>query len=123
IQRNLQVRIEEQGKQLKKMFDLQQKTSNDLFKTQNLDITCHEDAPSDSLNAIQIQRNSQLRIEEQGKQLKKMFDLQQKISNDLFKTQNLDITCHEDAPSDSLNAIQVLSPEDSGNSNFPSKIS
>ncbi|XP_021830659.1 myb family transcription factor PHL5 isoform X1 [Prunus avium] len=72
---------------------------------------------------LEIQRNLQLRIEEQGKQLKKMFDLQQKTSNDLFKTQNLDITCHEDAPSDSLNAIQVSSPEDSGNTNFPSKIS
>ncbi|XP_034225257.1 myb family transcription factor PHL5-like [Prunus dulcis] len=72
---------------------------------------------------LEIQRNLQVRIEEQGKQLKKMFDLQQKTSNDLFKTQNLDITCHEDAPSDCLNAIQVSSPEDSGNSNFPSKIS
>lgn len=33
IQRNLQVRIEEQGKQLQMMFDMQQKSTNNFFKT------------------------------------------------------------------------------------------
>lgn len=31
VQRKLQLRIEEQGRQLKKMFDQQQKTSNNLL--------------------------------------------------------------------------------------------
>ncbi|XP_020212972.1 myb family transcription factor PHL5 isoform X2 [Cajanus cajan] len=35
IQRKLQLRIEEQGRELKKMFDQQQKTSNNLLNTQN----------------------------------------------------------------------------------------
>ncbi|WVZ04750.1 hypothetical protein V8G54_018096 [Vigna mungo] len=35
VQRKLQLRIEEQGRQLKKMFDQQQKTSNNLSNTQD----------------------------------------------------------------------------------------
>ncbi|KAL2320849.1 hypothetical protein Fmac_029818 [Flemingia macrophylla] len=35
IQRKLQLRIEEQGRELKKMFEQQQKTSNNLLNTQN----------------------------------------------------------------------------------------
>ncbi|KAJ7971456.1 Myb-like transcription factor family protein [Quillaja saponaria] len=42
IQRNLQLRIEEQGKQLKMMFDQQEKTSNNLFKTQKLSSTSND---------------------------------------------------------------------------------
>ncbi|KAK7336636.1 hypothetical protein VNO77_17182 [Canavalia gladiata] len=38
---------------------------------------------------LEIQRKLQLRIEEQGRQLKKMFDQQQKTSNDLLNTQNI----------------------------------
>lgn len=70
---------------------------------------------------LEIQRNLQLRIEEQGKQLKQMFDQQQKSSTSSLKTPNVDITCHEDGPSN--NDIQVSSPEGSGNTHFPSKIS
>jgi len=35
VQRKLQLRIEEQGRQLKKMFDQQQKTTNNLSNTQD----------------------------------------------------------------------------------------
>ncbi|KAL6145313.1 hypothetical protein ACLB2K_056001 [Fragaria x ananassa] len=70
---------------------------------------------------LEIQRKLQLRIEKQGEQLKKMFDLQQKTSDNMSKTPNVDFTCHEDGPSN--NEIQVSSPEGSGNSHFPSKIS
>ncbi|XP_027353137.1 myb family transcription factor PHL5-like [Abrus precatorius] len=38
---------------------------------------------------LEIQRKLQLRIEEQGRQLKKMFDQQQKTSNDLLNTQTM----------------------------------
>nr|QSD99592.1 MYB family transcription factor [Melilotus albus] len=37
---------------------------------------------------LEIQRTLQLRLEEQGRQLKKMFDQQQKSSNNLFNTPN-----------------------------------
>ncbi|XP_062006438.1 myb family transcription factor PHL5 isoform X1 [Rosa rugosa] len=67
---------------------------------------------------LEIQRNLQLRIEEQGERLKKMFDQQQKTSDSMLKTPNVDFTCHENGPSD--NEIQVSSPEGSGNSHFPS---
>ncbi|KAL6141504.1 hypothetical protein ACLB2K_059792 [Fragaria x ananassa] len=70
---------------------------------------------------LEIQRKLQLRIEKQGEQLKKMFDLQQKSSDNMSKTPNVDFTCHEEGPSN--NEIQVSSPEGSGNSQFPSKIS
>lgn len=50
-----------------------------------------------------------------------MFDLQQKTSDNMLKTPNVDFTCHEEGPSN--NEIQVSSPEGSGNSHFPSKIS
>lgn len=39
IQRNLQLRIEEQGRQLKMMIDQQQKTSESLLKNQDSNIT------------------------------------------------------------------------------------
>ncbi|PQM39867.1 myb family transcription factor PHL5 [Prunus yedoensis var. nudiflora] len=63
---------------------------------------------------LQIQRNLQCRIEEQRKQLEKMFD-QQKTSNNLLKTQTLDIPCNEDGPSNSLCDTQVLASDGSGN--------
>lgn len=71
----------------------------------------------------QIQRNLQLRIEEQGEQLKRMFDLQQKTTNSLFKTETIDITSPHDSPSNSLDEVQVSIAEESGNTHFPSKIS
>ena len=37
---------------------------------------------------VQIQRKLQLRIEEQGRQLKRMFDQQQKTTNSLLNCQN-----------------------------------
>jgi len=46
IQRKLQLRIEEQGKQLKMMFDQQQKTNSTCqLNTQNLDNTSNNDIP------------------------------------------------------------------------------
>lgn len=71
----------------------------------------------------QTQRNLQLRIEEQGKQLKMMFDLQQKTSNSLFKTETMDITSQLDSSSNSLDEVQVSIAEESGNTHFLSKIS
>ena len=71
----------------------------------------------------QIQRNLQLRIEEQGKQLKMMFDQQQKTTNSLLNKQNLDITS-PDEPTFSLEDIDVSILEGSdNNTHFPSKIS
>ena len=70
---------------------------------------------------MQIQRKLQLRIEEQGKQLKKMFDLQQQTSSNLLKTQNADVICHEAAPSNSLDDTdRVSTSEGSGNTSFHS---
>ncbi|VVA41790.1 PREDICTED: myb, partial [Prunus dulcis] len=79
IQRNLQCRIEEQRKQLEKMFDLQQKTSNNLLKTQNLDIPCNEDGPSNSLCDTQVSAsegsgNTQLSIQDKSAQESKLFN-------------------------------------------------
>ncbi|CAL9025991.1 unnamed protein product, partial [Prunus brigantina] len=81
IQRNLQCRIEEQGKQLEKMFDLQQKTSNNLLKTQNLDCwtPCNEDGPSNSLCDTQVSAsegsgNTQLSIQDKSAQESKLFN-------------------------------------------------
>lgn len=81
----------------------------------------------------QIQRNLQLQIEEQGRQLKMMFDKQQRKSNSLFKSQSSDITSpdldhdrddYDDAPSNNgIDEVQVSIAEASGNTNFPSKIS
>ncbi|CAK7342372.1 unnamed protein product [Dovyalis caffra] len=73
---------------------------------------------------LEIQRNLQLRIEEQGKQLKMMFDQQQKTTNSLLiNNQNLDITSL-DEPTFSLEDIDVSIVEGSdNNTHFPSKIS
>ncbi|KAK4272581.1 hypothetical protein QN277_021116 [Acacia crassicarpa] len=63
---------------------------------------------------LEIQRRLQLRIEEQGKQLKMMFDQQQKTCNgfsDLGNTENNDAS------------VSHKEVEGSGNSCFPSKIS
>ncbi|KAK2976122.1 hypothetical protein RJ640_010657 [Escallonia rubra] len=144
IQRNLQLRIEEQGKQLKMMFDQQQKKNKSLLETQNLHVMSPSD-PSTSFGDIQnaelestwqtllkakslvyfdqIQRNLQLRIEEQGKQLKMMFDQQQEKNKRLLETQNLHVMSPSE-PSTSFGDIQVLTAEGSeNNSQFPSKIS
>ncbi|KAI3667456.1 hypothetical protein L6452_42514 [Arctium lappa] len=62
---------------------------------------------------LEIQRNLQLRIEEQAKQLKKMFDQQQKTN----KSQNSEIT------SMNLEDDDILKSEvDSENTLFQSKI-
>ncbi|KAK7278833.1 hypothetical protein RJT34_23871 [Clitoria ternatea] len=71
---------------------------------------------------LEIQRKLQLRIEEQGKQLKMMFDQQQKTSNSLMNTQNLDNTSNNDKPI-SPKHVQDSISEGCGNSLFPSKIS
>ncbi|KAJ6746147.1 MYB-LIKE TRANSCRIPTION FACTOR FAMILY PROTEIN [Salix koriyanagi] len=72
---------------------------------------------------LEIQRNLQLRIEEQGKQLKMMFDQQQKTTNSLLNNQSLDITSPEE-PTFSLEDIDVSILEGSdNNTHFPSKIS
>ncbi|PQM43280.1 putative transcription factor KAN3 isoform X2 [Prunus yedoensis var. nudiflora] len=78
IQRNLQCRIEEQRKQLEKMFD-QPKTSNNLLKTQTLDIPCNEDDPSNSLCDTQVSAsegsgNTQLSIQDKSAQESKLFN-------------------------------------------------
>ncbi|KAL6273088.1 hypothetical protein ACE6H2_023780 [Prunus campanulata] len=78
IQRNLQCRIEEQRKQLEKMFD-KQKTSNNLLKTQTLDIPCNEDGPSNSLCDTQVSAsegsgNIQLSIQDKSAQESKLFN-------------------------------------------------
>ncbi|EXB93640.1 Myb family transcription factor APL [Morus notabilis] len=83
---------------------------------------------------LEIQRNLQLQIEEQGRQLKMMFDKQQRKSNSLFKSQCSAITSpdldhdhdddYDDAPSNNgIDEVQVSIAEASGNTNFPSKIS
>ncbi|XP_024975223.1 two-component response regulator ORR22 [Cynara cardunculus var. scolymus] len=70
---------------------------------------------------LEIQRNLQLRIEEQAKQLKKMFDQQQKAN----KSQNSEITSlHDDHHAMNLEDDDILNLEvDSENTLFPSKIS
>ncbi|PWA92088.1 myb domain [Artemisia annua] len=72
---------------------------------------------------LEIQRNLQLRIEEQAKQLKKMFDQhkQQKPN----KSQNSEITTsYDDHYSTNLDGDEILNLEDdSENTLFPSKIS
>ncbi|XP_021800715.1 myb family transcription factor PHL5-like [Prunus avium] len=78
IQRNLQCRIKEQRKQLEKMFD-QQKTSNNLLKTQTLDIPCNEGGLSNSLCDTQVSAyegsgNTQLSIQDKSAQESKLFN-------------------------------------------------
>ncbi|XP_054803071.1 uncharacterized protein LOC129306480 isoform X2 [Prosopis cineraria] len=68
---------------------------------------------------LEIQRRLQLRIEEQGKQLKMMFDQQQKTCNSFS---NLGSTGNDDS-SVSHKEVGVSIAEGSGNSSFPPKIS
>ncbi|RDY07489.1 Myb family transcription factor PHL5, partial [Mucuna pruriens] len=71
---------------------------------------------------LEIQRKLQMRIEEQGKQLKMMFDQQQKTSDHShLNTQNLDNTTNNDKPNSSKD-VQVSISEGSENILFPSKI-
>ncbi|KAK9170060.1 hypothetical protein Syun_002200 [Stephania yunnanensis] len=73
---------------------------------------------------LEIQRNLQLRIEEQGKQLKKMFDLQQKTKKSRVDTQDFDFMFSDD-PLDSLVDVDHVSNlgEESEVTHFPPKIS
>lgn len=71
---------------------------------------------------LEIQKILQLRIEEQGKQLKMMFDQQQKKTNSLLNNQNLNITSPDESTF-SLEDIDVSIVEGSNNNtHFPSKI-
>ncbi|KAA8518255.1 hypothetical protein F0562_015862 [Nyssa sinensis] len=70
---------------------------------------------------LEIQRNLQLRIEEQGRQLKMMFDQQQKRNKSFFEMQNANITS-PDGPSTSLEDVEILIADGSENTHFPSKI-
>ncbi|KAJ4842423.1 hypothetical protein Tsubulata_017639 [Turnera subulata] len=70
---------------------------------------------------LEIQRNLQLRIEEQGRQLRMMFDQQQRASNSLQNNQNVNITS-PDGPPFNLEDIDFSVAEGS-NTSFPSKIS
>ncbi|KAI3905657.1 hypothetical protein MKX01_036566 [Papaver californicum] len=72
---------------------------------------------------LEIQRNLQLRIEEQGKQLKKMFDKQQKKKKTLFDIQNLDIMLTEEQEPSTLEDVQVFCTGEGPNTLFHSKIS
>lgn len=71
---------------------------------------------------LEIQRNLQLRIEEQGRQLKMMFDQQQKKTESLWKNPDSDISPLDD-PSFSVDDFEVSIAESTGNTQFPSKIS
>ncbi|XP_059668499.1 myb family transcription factor PHL5-like isoform X2 [Cornus florida] len=71
---------------------------------------------------LETQRNLQLRIEEQGRQLKMMFDQQLQTNKSHFDIQDSNIEWPDDPPT-SVEDLQVLNTEDSGNSLFPSKIS
>ncbi|KAJ6304146.1 hypothetical protein OIU77_017930 [Salix suchowensis] len=72
---------------------------------------------------LEIQENLQLRIEEQGKQLKMMFDQQQRTTNSLLNNKNLNITSLDESTF-SLEGIDISIVEGSiNNTNFPSKIS
>lgn len=70
----------------------------------------------------QIQRNLQLRIEEQGKQLKMMFDKQQETSKTLMEIKSPVIASPSEVWTD-LEDTQVLIAEGTENTQFPSKIS
>ncbi|RZC77417.1 hypothetical protein C5167_001557 [Papaver somniferum] len=67
---------------------------------------------------LEIQRNLQLRIEEQGKQLKKMFDEQQKKKKTLFDIQNLDIMLTEEEEAGTVEDVQVLCTGEGPNTLF-----
>ncbi|KAK7396289.1 hypothetical protein VNO78_17191 [Psophocarpus tetragonolobus] len=68
---------------------------------------------------LEIQRKLQLRIEEQGRELKKMFDQQQKASNNLLNTQN----SGTDETTISHKDSEICVSEGVKNSFFPSKTS
>ncbi|CAJ2673082.1 unnamed protein product [Trifolium pratense] len=73
---------------------------------------------------LEIQRKLQLRIEEQGKQLKMMFDQQQKrSSSDQLDTQNLDNTSNNDKPISPKDIEASIFEGSENNPLFPSKIS
>ncbi|KAM7260512.1 hypothetical protein ACFE04_011185 [Oxalis oulophora] len=69
---------------------------------------------------LEIQRNLQLRIEEQGKQLKMMFDQQQRKTNSLLMSQTTNSTS-----TFSTENLEVSTAEEFSNKNtlYPSKIS
>ncbi|XP_009768045.1 uncharacterized protein LOC107789305 isoform X2 [Nicotiana tabacum] len=175
LERKLLLRIEEQGKQLKMIFDQQQTTS--LLDTQNSNISSpgndlsnpyddtevldaeHRDnthfpfqsfllaGASETRNSpnnvvqidsktgmqikealqmqlevqrhlhdqLEIQRKLQLRIEEQGKQLKMMFDQQQKTTRSVLDIQNSSISTPGDDPSTPCDDTDVLVAEGSDN--------
>ncbi|XP_009801945.1 myb family transcription factor PHL5-like [Nicotiana sylvestris] len=69
---------------------------------------------------LEIQRKLQLRIEEQGKQLKMIFDQQQRTTRSLLDTQNSSISTLEHDPSTLYDDMEVLVAD---NIRFPSKIS
>uniref|UniRef100_A0A7C9DXJ8 MYB-CC type transcription factor LHEQLE-containing domain-containing protein n=2 Tax=Opuntia streptacantha TaxID=393608 RepID=A0A7C9DXJ8_OPUST len=68
---------------------------------------------------LEIQRNLQMRIEEQGRQLKMMLDRQQKTRQGLHGNQNSGHHTCPDGPSLSLDDVQVSSEEESGNALHP----
>ncbi|XP_014512778.1 myb family transcription factor PHL5 isoform X3 [Vigna radiata var. radiata] len=70
---------------------------------------------------LEIQRKLQLRIEEQGKQLKMMFDQQQKTSDSNLSTLNLGNTTNNDRPISSKD-VQVSVSEGSKRLFIPSNI-
>ncbi|OVA06636.1 SANT/Myb domain [Macleaya cordata] len=74
---------------------------------------------------LEIQRSLQLRIEEQGKQLKKMFDEQQKKNKTMFDAENFEFMVDEEHQTSTLEVedVQVFSVGEGSNTHFPSKIS
>ncbi|XAR68576.1 hypothetical protein NMG60_11003754 [Bertholletia excelsa] len=72
---------------------------------------------------LEIQRNLQLRIEEQGRQLKQMFDQQQRTNRSLLEMQSPNMASPAALSTSSLNDLQVPVADGSGNAHFPSKIS
>lgn len=73
---------------------------------------------------LEIQRTLQLRIEEQGKQLKMMFDHQQKSTRNLFDSQNKNPKSPNLDLCTTFGGSQILvSAESDNNMTFPSKIS
>ncbi|KAL5059446.1 hypothetical protein RYX36_031050 [Vicia faba] len=71
---------------------------------------------------LEIQRTLQLRLEEQGKQLKKMFDQQQKTCNNFFNTPTT-INDDDDDAKIGQKDIEVSISEETENSLFPCKTS
>ncbi|KAK6945369.1 SANT/Myb domain [Dillenia turbinata] len=70
----------------------------------------------------QLERQLQMRIEEQGRQLKMVLE-QQESTNEALLERHMSETASSDEPLISLEEIEVLNPEGSPNSHFPSKIS